>query len=327
MRWKSAFLGIAISVLTTSVIFKLTETNVTWETLRQLNPLYLILAFLFQVFFWIFWAIRLRRISLYMGYRISYLFSLRTTLSSMFLAAITPSSAGGEPLRIKMISDNGVPLGSSTLIVLTERVLDSIFFSMALLLFLALTEFSMALGFEIAMIFILLLFIFVYILYLILKKEENIKRFSKVLAKIIRKKNIEVKIEGELKNFRVGTLQLISNPIKLLYLFSLTAFMWSIGFMIPSLILISMKSDPEFLLSYTSQLIIVIVSLLPITPGSSGIVETTMAYLYSNFVPSSLLGSLIAIWRFITYHTNIIFGLIALNFSTLKNLVKSRSQV
>jgi len=327
MRWKSAFLGIAISVLTTYIIFKLTETNVTWETLRQLNPLYLILAFLFQVFFWIFWAIRLRRISLYMGYRISYLFSLRTTLSSMFLAAITPSSAGGEPLRIKMISDKGVPLGSSTLIVLAERVLDFIFFIIALLIFLALTGFSTALGFEIAMISILLLFIFVYILYLILKKEENIKRFSKVLAKIIRKKNIEVKIEGELRNFRAGTLQLISSPIKLLHLFSLTAFMWSIGFMIPSLILISMKSDPEFLLSYTSQLIIVIVSLLPITPGSSGIVEATMAYLYSNFVPSSLLGSLIAIWRFITYHTNIIFGLIALNFSTLKSLVKNRSQV
>uniref|UniRef100_A0A7J2THJ8 Flippase-like domain-containing protein n=1 Tax=Archaeoglobus fulgidus TaxID=2234 RepID=A0A7J2THJ8_ARCFL len=322
MGWKSAVLGVLLSILATYVIFKLTETNVTWETLKHLNYPYIFLAFLFQVFFWIFWALRLKRISHYMGYRIPYLFSLKVTLSSMFLAAITPSSAGGEPLRIKMVSDNGIPIGSSTFIVLTERILDSIFFATALPIFLIITGFSTALGFKVAFIFLLLILCFVYILYLILKNEENTRRFSKILAKLIRKKNFEKKIESELKNFRLGTLQLISSPVKLVHLFSLTAVMWSVGFMIPSLILISMNSDPQFLLSYTSQLIIVIISLIPITPGSSGLVEATMAYFYSNFIPISLLGSLIAIWRFITYHMNIIFGLIALNYSALKRVME-----
>ncbi|MFN3384697.1 MAG: UPF0104 family protein [Archaeoglobaceae archaeon] len=323
MSLKSAFLGIALSIATIYIIFKATETGITWEVISHLNPVYLAIAFLFQVIFWLFWALRLRRISLYMGFKIPYHYSLRITLSSMFVAAITPSSAGGEPLRIKMLSENSVPVGVSTFIVLTERILDSIFFTISLPIFLIFTGFSTEFGFQVAVIFAIMLFSFLYILYLILKDERDVNRFSHIIAraiaKIYRKKNLEEKISKELKNFRNGTLQLLSRPGYLVYLFLITAFMWSVGFMIPSLILISMSSDPEFLLSYTSQLIIVIVSLIPITPGSSGLVEATMAYLYSNFVPLGILGSLLAIWRFITYHMNIIVGAVFLNFSTIKN--------
>lgn len=323
MSLKSTIFGILLSITTIYIIFKVTETTVTWEIISRLSPLYLILAFLFQVVFWLLWALRLRKISLYMGFRIPYLYSLKTTLSSMFVAAITPSSAGGEPLRVKMISEKNVPIGVSTFIVLTERILDSIFFAISLPVFLIFTGFSTELGFQVAVIFVIILISFLYILYLILKDEGRINQLSRAIAKVYRKKKgLGEKISWELKNFRNGTLQLLSRPVYLSHLFLLTALMWSVGFIIPSLILISMNSDPQFLLSYTSQLIIVIVSLIPITPGSSGLVEASMAYLYSNFVPLSILGSLLAIWRFITYHLNIIIGALFLNFSTIKSFRK-----
>ncbi|MEM4645887.1 MAG: UPF0104 family protein [Archaeoglobaceae archaeon] len=324
MGWKSATLGVLLSLLTMYVIFKLTETSLTWQTLTNLNPIYLLLAFVLQVIFWVFWAVRLRMITLYTGFRISYFYSLKITLSSMFVAAITPSSAGGEPVRIKMVSDKGVPIGASTLVVLTERILDSLFFATALPIFLILTGFSTALGFKVAILFSIILLSFIYLLYHILKNEHGIKRFSQIIAKIVRKKGFEEKVERELRNFKIGT-QILSKPRKLVHLFSLTAMMWSAGFMMPSSLLIAMNSDPQYLLSYTSQLILVIISLIPITPGSSGLVEVTMAYLYSNFVPFSILGSLIVIWRFITYHMNIIFGLIALNISAIGKFFGKRS--
>ncbi|MEM2086719.1 MAG: flippase-like domain-containing protein, partial [Archaeoglobaceae archaeon] len=65
-------------------------------------------------------------------------------------------------------------------------------------------------------------------------------------------------------------------------------------------------------------LIIVVISLIPLTPGSSGIAETSMAYLYSNFVDLSILGSLVAIWRLITYHMTIILSALSLNAKALK---------
>lgn len=330
MSLKSALFGILLSIVTIYVIFKATETSITWEVISHLSPVYLFLAFLFQAIFWLFWALRLRRISLYMGFKIPYYYSLKTTLSSMFVAAITPSSAGGEPVRIKMLSEKSVPVGVSTFIVLTERILDSIFFTISLPIFLIFTGFSTEFGFQVAVIFTMILLSFLYVLYLILKDESDVERFSsiiaKAIAKVYRKKNLEERISRELKNFRNGTLQLLSQPGYLVYLFFLTALMWSVGFMIPSLILISMNSDPAFLLSYTSQLIIVIVSLIPITPGSSGLVEATMAYLYSNFVSLGILGSLLAIWRFITYHLNIIVGAIFLNVSTIKNFKRANQR-
>lgn len=319
MSVKSAVLGILLSIATIYVVFKFTETSILWDKILHLDPLYLAFAFLLQVAFWLFWALRLRRIALYTNFKIPYLYSLKVTLSSMFVAAITPSSAGGEPVRIKMLSEKDIPVGMSTFIVLTERILDSIFFAISLPVFLIFTGFLTEFGLQVAVVFTIVLLSFLYTLYMILKDEKSVTRFSHAVARIFRKRGLEERISNEIRNFRNGTLQLLSRPGYLAYLFFLTAIMWSLGFMIPSFILISMNSNPEFLLSYTSQLIIVVVSLIPITPGSSGLVEATMAYLYSNFVPLGILGSLLAIWRFITYHLNIIVGALFLNVSAIKN--------
>ncbi|MCS7143460.1 MAG: flippase-like domain-containing protein [Archaeoglobaceae archaeon] len=315
---RSALLGILISLVTTMVIFKITETSLTWELLSRVNFAFLLLAVIFQVIFWLLWALRLNMISKYLQINVSYSSSVEITLNSMFFAAITPSSAGGEPVRIKMLSDKGMALGKSTFVVITERVLDSIFFILALPIFLIFTGFATELGYRVAIIFILVFIFFLYFLYSIFKDERSIQRFSKLANRIFKRRKITDRIEIELKNFREGSLKLLSDPIYLLILFTMTALMWSATFFIPSLILLSFSQDPHFLISYTSQLIIVVISLIPLTPGSSGIVETSMAYLYSNFVDLSILGSLVAVWRLITYHLNIIFGAITLNARAFK---------
>jgi len=97
-----------------------------------------------------------------------------------------------------------------------------------------------------------------------------------------------------------------------------TALIWFPEFLVPSAVLLALNQDPAFLLSITAQFILVIVSLVPLTPGSSGIAEAGMVYLYSKFVPQSVLGILVAIWRFITYYTNLFVGLIV-NVKLLKS--------
>lgn len=248
----------------------------------------------------------------------SYTRAIEITLNSMFLAAITPSSAGGEPLRIKMLSDSGMALGKSTFVVITERVLDSLFFILALPTFLIFTGFASELGSRVAIIFIIIFIFFIYFLYTILRDENSIQKFSKLANKILKKQKLADRLEIEMKNFREGSLKLLSDPLYLTMLFTITALMWSACFVIPSLILLSFNQDPCILLSYTSQLIIIVISLIPLTPGSSGVAETSMAYLYSNFVDLSILGSLVALWRLITYHLNIIFGALSLNARAIK---------
>ncbi|MDI9610309.1 MAG: flippase-like domain-containing protein [Archaeoglobales archaeon] len=315
---RSAFLGILISLITTILIFKITETSLTWELVLKVNFGFILLASLCQASFWLLWAFRLKKISKHLQFEVPYTGALEITLNSMFLAAITPSSAGGEPLRIKMLSDKGMALGKSTFVVITERVLDSIFFILALPTFLIFTGFATELGYRVATIFILIFLFFLYFLYAILKDEKSIQKFSKLANRIFKGRKIAERLENELKNFREGSLKLLSDPLYLVMLFTITALMWSATFFIPSVILLSFSQDPNFLISYTAQLIIVVISLIPLTPGSSGIAETSMAYLYSKFVDLSILGSLVAVWRLITYHLNIIFGAITLNARAFK---------
>ena len=69
-----------------------------------------------------------------------------------------------------------------------------------------------------------------------------------------------------------------------------------------------MGADPKFLLSITSQIILAIIAILPLTPGGSGVAELSMSYLYSMFVPPTLLGPLVILWRVVTYFSNIVVG-------------------
>ncbi|WP_230972417.1 UPF0104 family protein [Archaeoglobus neptunius] len=330
---RAAMIGILVSVVVTAIIFKYTETEITWSVIKRADWRYLLLAFFMQVLFWILWAFRLQLLSKYLGYSIAFTYSVEVTMASMFTAAITPSSAGGEPVRVKMLSDRGVDVGTSAFIVLAERVLDSMYFSTALPVFLIITGFSTSFGFKIAVIFISLLLVFLYALFRVLRNESSIEKFADVLYRLVRKFN-EKKAEKysnafsrELRRFREATIKMLSNSLSSIFvLYVITLILWSAGFMVPSFILISLGYDPYYLFSYTAQLIIVIVSLIPLTPGSSGIAEVSMAYLYSNFVDTNILGILVALWRLITYHTNIFFGALFVNYSIIKSrILKKRS--
>jgi uncharacterized protein (TIRG00374 family) len=93
----------------------------------------------------------------------------------------------------------------------------------------------------------------------------------------------------------------------------LTVLMWSTGFMIPSMILLGLGLPPFFVESYAAQALLLIIVMLPTTPGSSGVTELGMAALYGVLLGASnqyLLGVFVLLFRFITYHMNMICGAI-----------------
>ena len=317
---KSITLSLAISIITILVIFKLTETNVTWQMISQVDWKFLILALFLHFLFWFFWGLRLKTLASLLNTNISLKFAVEVSIASMFLAAITPSSAGGEPLRIKMLKDYGTSLGSATAIVLAERILDAIFFVVALFIFLIISGFAIGFGIKVGLIFTFYLAGFISFLYVIVKDKdkEKVEKIANWIYKVISRinknkaKNITEKIKKELHTFRNSVIEIAKNNKRILPIILLTTLIWLSEFLIPSVILIALNQDPFYLLSITSQLILVILSLIPLTPGSSGIAEAGMGYLYSNFISHHVLGVLVTLWRLITYYSNILAGLIAI---------------
>ncbi|WP_457549363.1 flippase-like domain-containing protein [Archaeoglobus sp.] len=309
-----ATVALIISIVTIAILFHISNFEVSLSILRTLDYKFLAIAFLLQVFFWLLWALRLKVITKALGSDIDYRYSLITTLSSMFFAAITPSSAGGEPVRVKMVADVCKSYGTASAAILIERLLDAIFFVISLPILVILTGFYVGLGFKVAGVFSLFLLSFISLLYTLLKSPKKIEKFIGVMCKYLKRflkgrtDEIMNKLVSEALNFRSALIDILKSKSYACVMFLLTIVMWLLGFLIPSFILLAMHLPPYFLFSITAQVIIVVVSLIPLTPGSSGIAEGTMAYLYSSFVPQSALGVLVAIWRAITYYTNLFFG-------------------
>jgi len=308
-RAKTALIGILTSLVAILIIIKFTNASISWSTITQIDGKFLILGVVLHVLSWTFYSIRLRSLTALAGHDISFELSLRSTLASNFMACITPSSAGGEPLRIKILADDGMSYGSATAVAVGERLLDSIFFISALALFLMLSGFLTGFGLKIGAVFLVLLMLLLTFLWELVRRPDRIERLMRWAERKTGKGRVIAFIEREIWLFRDAGIQLAKEALRRIPLMlALTALIWMSDFLVPSALLVGMGSKPSFLYSITAQIIIAIIGLLPLTPGGSGVAELSMSYLYSIFVPIRLLGPLVALWRTITYFLNIVVG-------------------
>ena len=308
-RLKATLFAVAMSLVSIAVILYFTDTNINWAIISRIDGKFLILAVVLHMLSWTFYALRLKLLASMAGHGISIPLSIRCTLASYFLAAITPSSAGGEPLRIKVLADDGMSYGSATAVVISERLLDSIFFLTSLALFLMASGFFAGFGLKVGAIFLVFLMIFLAFLRQLIIRPKRVARMMDWIKKKTRNRAIVLSIEQEIWLFRESGIQLVKEMLRRLPLVALvTALIWMSDFLVPSALLMGLAESPSFLLSVTAQNILVMVGLVPLTPGASGVAELGMSYLYSTFVPAALLLPLIVLWRLITYFLNIVIG-------------------
>jgi uncharacterized protein (TIRG00374 family) len=308
-RIKAVLLATFISLASIIIILKYTNANVSWQMISQVDGRFLILGFILHVSSWFFYSIRLKLLTSMAGHQISFRLSLKTTLASNFVASITPSSAGGEPVRIKMLADDGMSYGSATAVAVGERLMDSVFFVAALALFLMASGFFTGFGLEIGAIFLVILVLFLTFLWQLVVRPERIARLLEWIKKKTGNRPIVLSIEREVWLFRDAGIQLAGEILHRMPVMSaVTTLIWMCDFLVPSALLIGMGAKPNFLLSITAQIILAIIGLLPLTPGGSGVAELSMSYLYSMFVSPVLLVPLVVLWRLITYFFNIVVG-------------------
>ncbi|MGV8089813.1 MAG: flippase-like domain-containing protein, partial [Methanothrix sp.] len=297
-RLKATLFAALMSLVSIIFILYYTDADISWELISRVNGWFLLLAVALHVFSWVLYSLRLKLLSSMAGHQITFPLSFRCTLASNFIAAITPSSAGGEPLRIKVLADDGMSYGAATAVVISERLLDSIFFLTSLALFLMVSGFFAGFGLKVGAIFLLFLLAFLAFLRQLIIRPKRVARLMEWIKKKTGNRAIVLTIEREIWLFRDAGIQLAKETMRCLpVLVVMTALIWFSDFMVPSALLAGMAQDPSILLSVTSQNILAILSLLPLTPGASGIAELGMSYLYSTFVSPALLLPLIVLWR------------------------------
>ena len=246
--------------------------------------------------------------------------STKIVIANLFLAGITPSMAGGEPVRIYLLNKDGMSLGGATASVLGERLIDAIFIltciPFGLFVFKdridnKILNFGLLIG---IMVFVIFVVLFLYAI----KYPDKVKSFLTFLdlkiARLFKKKEhakITDKISREVDNFHNSMVFFSREGKKAFFLGGvLTIAYWLTGFMIPSMILLGLGLPPYIIESYAAQMLLLIIVMMPTTPGSSGVTEGGMAGLYSVIIGSSFLGVFVLLFRLITYHLNLIAGAI-----------------
>lgn len=150
------------------------------------------------------------------------------------------------------------------------------------------------------------------------KNPLVLKRFllraTRYIGKIRKKSRMEKyeqMIDREVDNFHNTLSMFISKGKTGLFLGLLcSACFWFLEAIIVSVILIGLGQPPIVVESLIIQLIIAIIMMIPLTPGGSGIAEILFTSMYSIFVPTSLVGILVVLWRSILYYSNILLGLL-----------------
>ena len=320
-RWLYVSLGFSAVVLVAVLYFTVDASTVLY--LRQLKPFWLVLALCTHLLALCFWALRIKFMSRSLGYKVGFFYSLNLVCANMLLAAVTPSSAGGEPVRIHELYKAGVKLGDSTAIVVTERILDGIVLGIGGAFFMFVlgsvwqqigSVFSYLMYISwIAITVIVILFIYS------MKNPDFLKRIIHYTSRWFTRKwesrrieHLAESIDREVDNFHNTMADFLSHGKSgLIYGLFFTALFWICEFIIVSFLLIGLSQPPILIESLVLQLVIAVIMMIPLTPGASGIAEISFSSLYGLFVNSSVLGILVVLWRSILFYFNILLGLIA----------------
>jgi len=320
---KWLYISITFSLAVLVVILYLTINANTIQYLQKINPWFLLLAFLTHILTMCFWAMRVKKMSGSLGYPIRFLYSLNLVFANLLAAAVTPAQAGGEPVRVHELYKARVPLGDATAIVIMERVLDGVALAcLAAFAMFALSEQWKSLG-AISDIMVYITWIFVagclFLFYLAIRKPDVMKRLADRAARFFTRKwepaRVTVvleRIDMEIANFHAAVLKFVRTAKSgLAWGMLFTLLYWVSEIVTASLILMGLGQPPLFFESFVIQLILAILMMLPLTPGSSGIAEVGATTMYALFIPAAIVGVFVVIWRIVLYYFNIALGIIS----------------
>jgi uncharacterized protein (TIRG00374 family) len=270
-----------------------------------------------------FWALRVQKMSGSLGYRIGFLYSLNLVFANLLAAAVTPAQAGGEPVRVHELYKADVPLGDATAVVIMERVLDGIALAgLAAFSMLVLTEQWKSLGdISEAMVYVTWVFVAgcLFLFYLAVKRPDVVKRVVNHCARLLTRKwessmveELIVRADKEIDNFNGAVKRFVRTAKAGLFWGMLfTLLYWVSECVTASLILLGLGQPPLLFESFVINLILAILMMMPLTPGSSGIAEVGATSMYALFIPASIVGIFVVIWRIVLYYFNIALGILS----------------
>ncbi|MDD5024466.1 MAG: flippase-like domain-containing protein [Methanoregula sp.] len=319
-------LSIIFSLAVIIVIFATTFNQETIGYILSFNLVFLGLAILFRFLALGLWGVRIQVMAGSLGYRVRLPYCVNMVLAGLLAGTITPGQVGNDPVRVHELYRAGVPVGDATAVVIMERLLDGIILTvMGLLIMTLMTDYFLS-TFSPALIILVIIawifmisFLFIPVLaikYPVKTKSVILRVVNWIAPRLSRSsapsQALSERVDHEIDNF-FGTLKTFTGTARrgLLVGGIVTGLFWISEFLVASVIMMGLGLHAYVLESFFFQILIAIIMMIPLTPGSSGITEISTSSLYALIIPSGMIGIFVLLWRFVTFYLNIILGALA----------------
>lgn len=309
------------------IIFKDQDIYSLIDNLKHVNLVYIFIGFLLMLCFYLLEAINVKNILKSFGEKITLKQTFNSTLIGAFFSAITPASSGGQPMQVYYLSKkDGVKVSHSTLALLIHllghqfsivsigiicAVLNPIIFETKLMyLFIIGTLFNLI---------VLLLYFVLIFSNRITNKLVNLARKIIKFLKLKNYKEIDKKINDELKLFHESSKYIKDHKKEFFKAIFVAVLQVLANYSVAYFIYRSFGLN-EFSILYVISLQAILfctVSCIPL-PGSVGISETVFLLIYAYIYPNMLLHNALLLHRGVSFYLFVLINLIVVLINSIK---------
>jgi len=318
---KQIILSILISLGTTIFIFSIISFRGISIDLSVFRVEWLIVGIFFLIFAWMIDAVRVYLNSRAWNKTITFEQALKTVLSGYFMSTVTPSSTGGSPAQMYVLSRSGLTWGEAGSLVVVCGILYqvSLLFLIGVFIFIfhiqvALQGILLKLLYSFAIFYSIIMFLLFYFLY----HPQVLYRFTNWIINFVKKYFRKVKfsevavrawVEEFFDDFRRGfSILFLKKPQYLVWNLGCYVVYFILFFSVGYCILEALGVHSSFLRVISAQIpLYYIFGFIP-TPGASGGVELTVTSVFLRFAGPQKVGMYILLWRITTFYFPLILG-------------------
>ncbi len=332
----SSIIFVVIVLVVFYFVFKDNNYREVYSILKMSNKFYLFLAIFCMACFSVCEALNIYSSLKLLGNKLSFIKAYKYALAGFFVASITPSSSGGDPMQLYLMSKDKIKIshGAITLLV---KLLAFQFVVIFLAIFgfftshhlflnsLGNLKYIIFLGIFLNVLVFTLYFLMVFFKPVILFLVEIISSLLGKL-KVKRRDDIIKNILKSVDEYSQASIFLKKNKVIFVKLFLTTLIQFLLYYSIPYFVYLSLGFNDYSILTFIAlqSILFVSVSSLPF-PGAVGVSEATFLRIYKSMFPRQILGSAMVITRFINFYIFVLYSGMMLLIIILKDNMERKS--
>ncbi|HEX9783356.1 MAG TPA: lysylphosphatidylglycerol synthase transmembrane domain-containing protein [Opitutaceae bacterium] len=317
--------GLALGGIASVLVVIFTAREETLQRLGQFSLSILPVLFAMVAVAWVCNGARIWLMCRAAGHRLHYRQAIAVSLSTEFGIASTPAGVGGTVIRLSLLRQAGVPLTTAGSLLAADAAVDVVFFALMspFAVYVLLREGILARLLDSPSEVDALVVMFAVIavaagMVVTLRSDFFHRQLSRLLGATAfgRRKRLPAR-HRKLRQSVSRSIEGVVTSLKFLWKnrkgallvnFVIASIQWCCRYMLLPVILFSFDTRVNPLPLFLVQGVLFGVSLLVVAPGGGGSVELLTAIMLPTFIPTGLVGVVLIVWRFFTYHLYVLGG-------------------